>query len=151
MQVSVEDITTIVTEIWSSMLGMEVDTNGHASADVDALRVSASVQITGAWNGAVEMQFTSDLAKALTEAMLGIPADEATEEDVCDVVGELANMAGGNLKTLAEGTCALSLPSVTEGRNLRTAYPGGTVVADVAFGCEGAPFKVAVVAANAKN
>jgi chemotaxis protein CheX len=150
MQVTDEDINTIVTEIWSSMLGMEAGPNGHNVPDPEAFRVSASVQITGAWNGAVEMQFTTALAKHLAEAMLGIPAEETTDEDVADVVGELANMAGGNLKTLTEGACALSLPSVTEGRHLRTAYPGGTVVADVAFECEGSPFKVAVVAANPK-
>jgi chemotaxis protein CheX len=151
MQVTNEDINTIVTEIWSSMLGLEAGPNGHNVPDPESLRVAASVQITGSWNGAVEMQFTSELAKQLAEAMLGVPADELTDEDVADVVGELANMAGGNLKTLTEGTCSLSLPTVTEGRNLRTAYPGSTVVTAVAFECEGSPFKVAVVAANAKK
>jgi chemotaxis protein CheX len=148
MQVSNDDINTIVTEIWSSMLGLDVGPNGHSTTDPDTLRVAASVQITGAWNGAVEMQFTTDLARVLAEAMLGIPAHEASDEDVADVVGELANMAGGNLKTLAEGTCALSLPTVTEGRNLKTAYPGATIIADVGFECAGSPFKVAVVAAK---
>jgi chemotaxis protein CheX len=146
MQVTDEDINTIVTEIWTSMLGMEAGPNGHIVADENAFRVAASVQITGAWNGAVELQFTAALAKQLTEAMLGVPAEETTDEDVADVVGELANMAGGNLKTLTEGTCALSLPTVTEGRNLRVAFPGATVIAEVAFECEGSPFKVTVVA-----
>jgi chemotaxis protein CheX len=150
MQVTDEDITIIVSEIWSSMLRMEIGPNGESPSDPDEFRVAASVQITGSWNGAVEMQFTAVLAAQLAEAMLGVPAEEVTDEDVADVVGELANMAGGNLKTLAEGTCTLSLPTVTVGRNLRVAFPGSSALAEMSFGCEGSSFRVAVVAAHAK-
>jgi chemotaxis protein CheX len=150
VQVSDEDITIIVSEIWSSMLRMEIGPTGDSAHDPDAYRVAASVQITGSWNGAVEMQFTAALAEQLAEAMLGVPTEEVTDEDVADVVGELANMAGGNLKTLAEGICTLSLPTVTVGRNLRVAFPGTCVVAEKSFGCEGSSFRVAVVAAHSK-
>jgi hypothetical protein len=59
-------------------------------------------------------------------------------------------MAGGNLKTLAEGACSLSLPTVTVGRDLRVAFPGTSVLAAMNFGCEGSSFRVAVVAAHSK-
>jgi chemotaxis protein CheX len=145
VHVTDEDIQQIVTDIWMAMLDLPVEPS-EAPSNGDGIRsVAATVQITGDWDGAVEFQFPTDLATTLTEAMLGMDEGEATSDDVRDVVGELANVAGGNLKTLAPGTCRLSLPTVTEGTDLRVEMPGGEVVARVGFACGGHPFTVAVV------
>ncbi|QCC78154.1 chemotaxis protein CheX [Nocardioides daphniae] len=50
--------------------------------------------------------------------MLGMDpdADEPSEADVVDAVGELVNMVGGNVKSLVPGPSQLSLPLVATGQ-----------------------------------
>ncbi len=43
---------------------------------------------------------------------MGMEVDEVTEDDVADALGELANMIGGNVKSILPELSALSLPHV---------------------------------------
>jgi chemotaxis protein CheX len=145
VHVTDEDIQQIVTDIWFAMLDLPVEP-GDPSVDGAGTRsMAATVQITGDWDGGVELHFPATLAVTLTSAMLGMEEAEVSADDVRDVLGELANVAGGNLKTLAPGSCRLSLPTVTEGTDLHVEMPGGETIARVAFECAGHPFTVAVV------
>lgn len=82
-------------------------------ADVDASsRMSALVSISGAWAGDVEVRLTPGLARRLAREVLQVEPRTSDDPDVRDVVGEVANMIGGNLKALLPEPCHLSLPHV---------------------------------------
>ena len=49
------------------------------------------------------------------------PADPVSDEDVNDVIGELANIVAGKLKSCLRatgGACNLSLPTITRGQGV---------------------------------
>jgi chemotaxis protein CheX len=51
-------------------------------------------------------------ARNAAGALLGIDLGDVTGEDVTDALGELANIIGGNVKSLMPDPSALSLPVV---------------------------------------
>jgi len=73
--------------------------------------------------------------------MLACPESETTPELVVDVIGELANVLGGNVKGVLPGPCKLSLPRVETTAPLAG---GQEVCQRVWFDCEGNPFNVTV-------
>jgi chemotaxis protein CheX len=132
-----------VSEIFEAMLGLPVS---ERAVDMDgARRLTACVQISGSWEGAVAVDCTEALARRVAESMLGLAPGEAGPEDVRDAIGEVANVAGGNVKALLGVECALSLPTVTEGIDLRVSVPGMGVVVEVGFVAEGEPVRVLVL------
>ena len=72
--------------------------------------------------GSINLHVNGDFAKLITAAMLDMEEDEIEgDEEVHDVVGELSNMIGGDLKSrLCDVglTCELSIPTITSGREL---------------------------------
>jgi chemotaxis protein CheX len=95
------------------------------------------VQITGDHEAAVTVQCSERLARSATAGMFGLEVDDVDDEDVSDCVGEVANMTGGNVKSALEGSCQLSLPSVTTGRDYQVTVRGSRVTGRVAFLCDG--------------
>ncbi|MCK4176679.1 chemotaxis protein CheX [Aciditerrimonas ferrireducens] len=75
--------------------------------------LTASVAISGAWNGLVSLQVTEPAARALAQAVFAVP--QVGFEDLADAVGELVNIVGGNLKGLLPAPTQLSLPTVATG------------------------------------
>jgi chemotaxis protein CheX len=139
-------IDEIVESVWNSSLGLAVVADDPFRLDGERGRIFGGVvQITGAWDGVVAVQCSEPLARLATTAMMGIPENEMALADVQDTVGELANMVGGNVKSLLEGKCALGLPVVVEGMDFRMRLPGSTQLLQCAFRAEGEPFSVTVL------
>ncbi|MCC5949527.1 MAG: chemotaxis protein CheX [Nitriliruptoraceae bacterium] len=138
MEPTALDLERIGADIWAAMLGIElVAKHDGASHDPDDRVVTGLVQITGAWEGAVSVQLTERLAITAAASMFALEPDEVTEEEVTDTVGELANMTGGNVKSMLEGELQLSLPSVTSGRQYTLSLPGAHQTARVAMETDG--------------
>ena len=85
-------------------------------------------------------------AGAATSAMLMMPVQDITETDARDVVAELANMIGGNLKSVLPGPLFLSLPTVVAGRDLGLQVPGAELIEDVSLCCEAGGLRVRLFA-----
>jgi chemotaxis protein CheX len=123
-----EDLRVIAEQVWSSYLDLDgasplLSTPAQKHAD----DVTASVSVTGAWRGHVLVSCSEIASKNAAAALLGIEVDDVTDEDVADALGELANIIGGNVKSLLPEPCALSLPHVhIEGAAGR--YPSVTQV-----------------------
>ncbi len=92
----------------------------------------------------VTLSIPETLARKTAALMFEVAPDEATDEDIEDAMGELANMTGGSFKSLLEGTCELGLPVVTIGVDYSVRFPGSVIDCETGFNCEGAPFKVTV-------
>ena len=78
--------------------------------------------------GNVSLFVSREFAREMTAAMLGMTVDDiGSDEEVHDVIGEVCNMVGGDLKSRlcdAGFSCSLSIPSVTFGENFRTESKG---------------------------
>jgi chemotaxis protein CheX len=137
-----DDVAVIVEGIFTELLGLGVERGPTAPVDAGARQLTGAVRISGAWEGAVTVDCPYALAHRTAAAMLGAePADEA---DVADALGEVANMAGGNIKALLPGPSELSLPVVTE--RAGPAAPASGVLTRLGFACQGLPLTITVTA-----
>ena len=137
-----EQISQITQDIWSSFLGLEVGPGGVNEIDRRDRTLTAAVQISGAWEGAVALECPTALATSVAAAMLGLDASEIGAEDTQDALGELANITGGNVKALLPGPCKLSLPAVAEGADYSMRISGLELTSEVPFQCQDMPFVV---------
>jgi chemotaxis protein CheX len=70
----------------------------------------------------------------------------ALDDVVRDMLGELANMIGGNLKSVLAPGIRLSMPSVVEGSDYSLRVCGAQVRERLAFQCAEGPFWVTILA-----
>jgi chemotaxis protein CheX len=115
-----EDLLDIAEQVWSAYLDPEgvnplIPVPPAPRRPVDD--VSAVVRVSGAWSGHVVIGFSSVGSRWAAAALLGIDVDEISPADVTDAVGELANVIGGNVKSLLPEPSALSLPYVLTADN----------------------------------
>ncbi|QGG94759.1 chemotaxis protein CheX [Actinomarinicola tropica] len=149
MNIDSDGVHQIVEEIWQSMLGLDIEP-ADLPVDDGGREICAAVQITGGWQGAFIIECPEASAVAFTSAMLGYEeGEEPSEGEVHDVVGELANMAGGNLKAIVGEESRLSLPTVAAGSGLDLNVLGATEVVRVGYTAGGSTFGVVVVARSA--
>jgi chemotaxis protein CheY-P-specific phosphatase CheC len=109
MPIERDDVNTQVEMIWDSTLQLPVQPLDQVPATQPGA-VVGSIHITGAWEGAITLVCDDRLARQAAAVMFGLADHELTREHVLDAIGELTNMAGGNLKALLPGPCQLSLP-----------------------------------------
>lgn len=130
-------MSELTRQVWSSMLGLEATECSVTSAEVD---VAASVDIAGAWEGTVSLAIPLDAATQFAANMLGRPAASLSPVEVCDVVGELVHVVGGNVKGALPGPSSVSMPRVVTGSEA----PPASADASYWFECQGQPFCITV-------
>jgi chemotaxis protein CheX len=136
-------ISQIVQTIFSTMLNMELFEAGEpAPSDNESLL--ASVQIAGEWTGSVILSLPPEVAQAASAAMMQMPAEDVTNEDCCDIAAELANMVGGNLKSVLPGPSYLSLPTIIAGREFGMQVHDADLLDDVVLTSETGVIRVRV-------
>jgi len=146
MKIADKDITTVTESIWRSVLGLEVEPAGEATGRDEGKRfLTGCVQITGSWEGAVTLDCSASLARRVAGIMFGVSPDKAESDEIQDALGEMTNMTGGNIKNLLPAPSLLSLPSVTEGIDYTVSVPGGRLLTQVAFECQGEPLRVSLL------
>jgi chemotaxis protein CheX len=118
------DVATIVEDVFQTMLELEVHQLEWDASTQEGF-VSAEVQFVGEWKGAVVLQCSPELAFDLTARLMHEPRPSEVDQDVRDAMGELANMVGGNLKSVLPPGVALSMPSVVAGSDYVLHICGG--------------------------
>ena len=119
-----------VNDVFGTMLSMRVENVEAQLQEVaeEGNHIVGSVGFAGLVMGNVNVFVGNDFARRMTAAMLGMEEDEIeSDEEVHDVVGELCNMIGGNLKSKlcdAGMACNLSIPSITSGNNFKIESKG---------------------------
>lgn len=113
MTLAPEDLLQIVDDVLSSFAGETSSVDEPPAADGARAGVTAGIHVSGAWNGSVMLSCSTAYAYAVAAAMLDVAADEVTDADVSDAIGEVANMIGGSVKALMPEPSVLSLPMVT--------------------------------------
>jgi len=133
-----EEIVCELTRlVWRTMLGLDASDRAEP-AEGDEL--TTSVDISGAWVGTVSITCSPALAKHLAATMLACPQDDATAADVRDVIAELTNVVGGNMKGVLPGPSKLSIPRVERGSAPSATGKGSRHW----FDCDGQAFSVSV-------
>ncbi|MCC7475099.1 MAG: chemotaxis protein CheX [Pirellulales bacterium] len=134
-------IEQIVQSIFATMLGMEVVRHPEGDVPCEESLIS-TIQIAGAQPVTVVFGVSANVARGGAAAMLQIGSDDVTKDDERDVVAELSNMIGGNLKSLLPGPLYLSLPTVVAGKELGVQVPGAELIEEVTMLCESGMFRV---------
>jgi flagellar motor switch protein FliN len=117
-------ITSTLIETFDAMMAMTLETvDDGVATGLDESRMVGAIHFGGEVVGVMSFNLSADFARTVTAAMLGIAADEINNrEPINDVIGELANIVAGNLKTefLDAGlTCVISTPSITSGSHFK--------------------------------
>jgi len=133
IELSQTDLRDVIETIWETTLGMDV--LGPEGSIPPPARGSycGCVQITGGFTGAVMVSVSDRMARRVAGAMLETPLEAVTLSDLCDALGEIANMTGGSVKALLPGPSQLSLPSVVSGTAFTVNTPGASIIQEVAF------------------
>lgn len=134
-----DDLAGLADAIWMSILGTPAFPAMEPSSAIGQRTVTACVHISGAWHGTVSVSLPWPLAEEVASSMFDMAPIDLTTEEVLDAVGELANIAGGNVKGMVEGSSDLSLPVVAEGTG-NVALPGSHVTATAEMVHAGIPF-----------
>ena len=145
MQFMESEITEYTESIWSSTLALDVEPSAKTFEPKGKENTLAGcVQITGTWEGTVAIVCPMNLAKKVSAIMFGIDENEAGDEEIQDAIGELANMTGGNIKSLLPEPCYLSLPAVAiTDHGFRV--PGSKLVTQINFACDDNLFMVSLL------
>ena len=116
---NVDDLAEMVEQVWSSYLDPEgVDPLIRVYDPVDSAEVHSSVSITGSWHGHIVYASSQAAARLAAAAFMAMEPDEVSQEDISDVLGELANIVGGNVKAM--------LPPGTDHLAVSLEPPGGS-------------------------
>lgn len=115
-------VSGTVTEVFEMMLGMTLEPVAVPAPDGSgAKRFAAAVSMAGQVLGRLSLEVGEAFGRQMAAAMLGFAPEEIEGgEEIKDVVGELTNMVGGNLKSSlcdAGLTCELSPPGFTSGHD----------------------------------
>ena len=96
--------------------------------------------------GSVVLGLSPQLARDAAAAMLQLPAESVTIADQQDVAAELANMIGGNLKSLLPGPSFLSLPTIVAGHDIDLHVHHAELLEDVVLMSSTGPIHVRLYA-----
>lgn len=137
------DLLGIAERTWSSYLDLDGSTPLQPADHDIRPELTASVSVTGAWDGHVVVTCSVLAARLVAAAMLGLDHGDVTPDDVMDATGELANVLGGNVKTLLPQPSVLSLPQVVLGDRLY--FPGTRTVRRLTGTWCGEPIAISVL------
>jgi flagellar motor switch protein FliN len=124
---SVDIPTTVINsviDVFYTMLSMEIQSIQEVPPDFrEDKRTVGTVSFAGDVHGMFNIQVNDNFARTMTAAMLGMTEDEIeSDEEVYDVIREMSNIIGGNLKSSFVDvglSCVLSTPAITNGLDFR--------------------------------
>jgi chemotaxis protein CheX len=144
-QVNEEMLAQIVESVFITMLNLEVlpsEIMWSPSHD----QLTSAVYLSGGWNGALLFECNRWQACRFAGRFLSMDPPHAVNDDVRDVLGELANMIGGNMKCAVAAGLSLSMPSVTDGSDYGVRVCGSEIQDRLGFECAEGPFWVTLLA-----
>lgn len=134
----------IVHDVFKTMLQYDVH-QSRQDYDSRVNDVTSAIFLGGSWKGAVIVECSEKQCRVFASRLMGIPEPERMDNDVRDAMGELANMIGGNLKSVLPPGTHLSMPSVLEGSDYAYRICGSNQVVRFSFSGEAGPLWVTLV------
>ncbi|MBI1314644.1 hypothetical protein GC176_25405 [bacterium] len=134
------DLAEIASSLFNTMLGLPFALDVSSGCFSSEEQLEANIRILGCWNAELRVRAPQELARRIACAMFDLNADDLTEADVRDALGEVANVIGGSVKGILNSDCDLTLPAVdTAATNCETCSLCGT------FECCGQPVSIALI------
>ena len=110
-------------EVFETMIFMDIEKCAEDKQDIDGWALLGSITFTGTLEGCLAICCGTSCAEAISMNMLGLDTTENVgEEEICDAMGEIANMVMGSVKSRlldSVGNLEVSIPSVVSGRKLQ--------------------------------
>jgi len=131
-----------IIEVFDTMFSATLEhTDSVTSESLEGVRNVGSVSFDGDVTGMVSIHFSEMFAREMAAKKLGMETDEiGGDEEVKEMLGEMGNIVGGNLKssfTDAGLTCALSPPSFTTGTDFEIEALNMEIYERFDFKCNG--------------
>jgi len=141
-----ERIIESAKEIFSSMLMMDISAKEEAKTEAHPLvdSISGVIGLAGTHKGVLAIHLPHRVAIAITSSFLGMDVEEMNS-DVEDAIGELANMLGGNVKSILSEKgrdINLSMPTTISGQHYDYQPNKDAERTLIQFECETGPFTV---------
>ncbi len=136
-QLCLNDIVLAATqEVFSTMIFMEVEKSAEQQRIIEeGDTILGLISFKGDLEGCLGIHCHLSCAKAIAQSMLGMdPSEELDRAEICDAIGEVANMVMGSVKTRLQETVAnldVSVPTVIRGQKLDNNLSDGTNEASV--------------------
>ena len=134
------ELDRIVSDVLGVMFSASSNPSGQAPG---ADSFTSVVSFVGEWSGAVLVRCGMATAHKLAQRLFKL--DNVASDDVADAMGELANMIGGNLKSILPPGVILSVPNVALGNDLAVRICGGHETKSTRYSCEAGDFEVTLV------
>ena len=119
-----------VKEIFETMIFMDLLESQDPNYTIQGDAVLSSITFKGNLEGCLAICCEKKCAQTITMNMLGFDSiDDISDADICDAVGEVANMVMGSLKKRiydTYGDLQLSIPVVVNGQQLKNNLGEGT-------------------------
>jgi chemotaxis protein CheX len=125
---SADDLEVITREVWTSFLDGDPAGLVAGGDPPTGEQITGCVHLSGAYTGSIMLQCSPPAARDAAAALFSIAPGDVTQTEVVDAIGEIANMVGGNVKSMLPGPSLLSLPLVVQGV---LSVPGAQVVRTV--------------------
>ncbi len=141
-----EEIADATREIFSSMIMLDVtakEATKRTSPDF-VNSITGMIGLAGTSKGNLLIHLPAPVATAVTTAFLGMDV-ESIDDDVCDAVGELANMLAGAVKAALDPSGSdikLSMPTTVYGDSYCLDCQDCGISVLVPFDLDGAEFSV---------
>lgn len=141
-----EQIIDSTVEIFTSMVMMDITVSDRNLKEKGTLEntITGVVGLAGTHKGVLAVHVPYPVAFAVTGNFLGIEVNEMNE-DVEDAIGEIANMLGGNVKSILSENgrdINLSLPSTVSGKEYGFHTIKGAERVAIVFQSESGVFQV---------
>ena len=152
VEVNENDLAEMVEQVWESYLDPEGVSPLIPTYDENQpSEVHSSVSITGSWTGHLVYASSTGAARRAAAAFLAVEADEVSEEDLSDVLGELANIVGGNVKAMLPPGAFLSLPLVVLAPESAARFPNTERIGGVYGIWDGEPVSISMWQSRAES
>jgi CheY-specific phosphatase CheX len=99
-------------QFWEQMLAMNLGAAPLLPEDscLGTGHFGGSVNLSGNWNGRIELRMSCQLAYLATSTMMMQPPETVAEADALDAVREIVNMIAGVIKSSLPRPCSMTVP-----------------------------------------
>jgi len=122
-------------EVFESMVFMSLEKCDEGLPQSPDATLLGTITFTGELEGCLTVCCGMSCAKTISAGMLCMDSpDELSDDDVVDAMGEICNMVMGSVKTRLQDhveSLTISIPSVVEGRELRSRQTEGATRVEV--------------------
>ena len=140
MHVDEQQILNLSRDLWATQLGLNIAPAESPETPGSDRSLSSCVRVSGAWHGTILLECPESVARHA--AVMLFAADDASDGDVQDALGELTEMIAAKIRTLLPEDSKLSKPAIVADDD---ALAKQRRIQDLHLSCEGRPVRIALL------